>query len=122
MHFLYVACTVIFTVYGQMILKWRINELNWTMIEGNLFQKGKHYLELLFDPFILSGFIAAFIASVFWVFAMSKIEITTAYPFMSLSTALVFVLGIFILNETFTVGKVAGLTLIALGTIVTVKF
>jgi len=79
-------------------------------------------LELLFDPFILSGFIAAFIASVFWVFAMSKIEITTAYPFMSLSTALVFVLGIFILNETFTVGKVAGLTLIALGTIVTVKF
>jgi undecaprenyl phosphate-alpha-L-ara4N flippase subunit ArnF len=52
---------------------------------------------------------------------MSIFEITTAYPFMSISPAIVFLLGIFILNETFTAGKVIGLALIILGTIVTVK-
>jgi len=53
--------------------------------------------------------------------AMSKFEITSAYPFMSISPAIVFILGVFILNETFTIGKVIGLALIILGTIVTVK-
>jgi len=84
MKYLYILGTILFTVYGQMILKWRITKLNWTM-------------------------------------AMSKFEITSAYPFMSISPAIVFILGVFILNETFTIGKVIGLALIILGTIVTVK-
>jgi undecaprenyl phosphate-alpha-L-ara4N flippase subunit ArnF len=54
--------------------------------------------------------------------AMTKFEITQAYPFMSLAPALVFVIGVFFLGEAFTIGKVVGLLLIVLGTIVTVKF
>jgi undecaprenyl phosphate-alpha-L-ara4N flippase subunit ArnF len=54
--------------------------------------------------------------------AMTKFEITQAYPFMSLAPAVVFVIGIVFLEEAFTVGKVLGLVLIILGTIVTVKF
>ena len=121
MKYLYIASTILFTVYGQIVLKWRIKVLNWAMIEGNLFEKIKCYLGLLFDPFILSGFVSAFIASICWIMAMTKFELTTAYPFMSLSPAIVFILGVFILNETFTIGKVIGLALIILGIIVTVK-
>lgn len=122
MRYLYVFGTILFTVYGQMILKWRIMKLGWQMADGGVFDKVKSYLTLLFDPFILSGFFSAFIASIFWTMAMSKFEITQAYPFMSLSPALVFLLGVFLLNETFTVGKLVGLILIIIGTIVTVKF
>jgi len=122
MKYLYIINTIIFTVYGQIILKWRISKLNWSMVDGKLIEKVTCYFKLLFDPFILSGFLSAFIASVFWTMAMTKFEITTAYPFMSISPAIVFILGIFILNETFTVGKVIGLILIILGTIATVKF
>ena len=121
MKYLYIAGTIFFTVYGQIILKWRIKSLNWSMIDGNIFEKIKCYFELLFDPFVLSGFVSAFIASVFWTMAMSKIELTTAYPFMSLSPAIVFFMGVFVLNENFTIGKVIGLVLIILGTIATVK-
>jgi len=121
MKYLYIASTIAFTVYGQMILKWRIIKLNWSMIDGTLVERVICYLKLLFDPFILSGFLSAFIASICWTMAMSKFEITTAYPFMSISPAIVFILGIFILNETFTTGKVVGLVLIILGTVVTVK-
>lgn len=52
---------------------------------------------------------------------MSKFEITKAYPFMSLAPALVFMVGILVLDESFSWGKVVGLVLIILGTIVTVK-
>ena len=121
MKYLYIFGTIFFTVYGQMILKWRISYLNWTMTDGDFIKKIICYLKLLFDPFILSGFIGAFIASICWTMAMTKFELTSAYPFMSLSPAVVFILGIFILNETFTIGKVIGLVLIILGIIVTVK-
>lgn len=53
---------------------------------------------------------------------MTHFEITIAYPFMSLALALVFVIGIVFLGETFTIGKVIGLLLILLGIFVTVKY
>lgn len=121
MNYLYIAGTILFTIYGQMILKWRITYLNWSMTDGNIINKVICYLKLLFDPFILSGFISAFAASICWTMAMTKFELTSAYPFMSLSPAIVFILGIFILNETFTIGKILGLILIIIGIIVTVK-
>lgn len=79
------------------------------------------YMKFLFDPLIFSGFVSAFIASIFWMLAMTKFELTYAYPFMSLSPALVFIVGIFVLGETFTVGKLLGLLIIMVGIIVTVK-
>ena len=122
MRYIYIFGTIFFTVYGQIILKWRINKIGFSLENGNLIDKALTMLKFIFDPFILSGFVSAFVASMFWMVAMSKFEITHAYPFMSLSPAIVFLLGIFFLNETFTIGKVIGLGLIIIGTIVTVKF
>lgn len=77
--------------------------------------------KLFLDPWIISGFAAALIASLFWMAAMTKFEISFAYPFMSASFILVFILSIYIFGETFTWGKVLGLALITAGIIVTVK-
>ena len=122
MNYLYIFGTILFTVYGQIMLKWRINKIGFSLENGGLVDKALTMLKFMFDPFILSGLVAAFIASMFWMVAMTKFEITHAYPFMSLSPAIVFLLGVFFLNETFTIGKVIGLAIIIVGTIVTVKF
>lgn len=122
MGYLYIFLTILFTVYGQIILKWRIKDLNWTLntTEGSV-RMVISYLKFLFDPLIFSGFASAFIASVFWILAMTKFDITYAYPFMSISPALVFLIGVFILNEPFTIGKLVGLVIIIIGICVTVK-
>ena len=122
MEYMYIAGTIVFTVYGQIILKWRISKLAWVMADGGLLDKVKCYLTLLFDPFIFSCFVSAFVASVCWTMAMTKFEITVAYPFMSLSPAIVLILGVFFLNETFTWGKLIGLIFLITGIILTVKF
>ena len=122
MRYLYIIGTIIFTVYGQLILKWRITHLNFSLPESGLIDKLSGLIRLLFDPFIFSGFFSAFVASLFWMATMSKFQITEAYPFMSLAPAIVFLLGVWLLNETFTLGKVIGLVFIIIGTIVTVKF
>ncbi len=119
--YLYIAGTLFFTIYGQLILKWRLNTLQVILPEGVL-NKVVYLTKLVFDPYILSGFIGAFVASLFWMAAMTKLEITTAYPFMSLAPALVFIIGVLFLGETFSVGKIIGLVLIIIGTVVTVKY
>jgi len=117
--YLYVLGTLIFTVYGQMILKWRMNSLG-QLPEGYI-NKFQFLIRSVFDPFIFTGFLSAFIASLFWMAAMTKFEITKVYPFMSLAPALVFVLGIVFWGEAFTWGKLIGLVLIIIGLIATVK-
>ena len=121
MGYWYILGTLLFTVYGQLILKWRISKLSFQMPDG-LFEKLLGLIKLVFDPFIFSGFISAFVASLFWMAAMTKLEITKAYPFMSLAPALVFLLGVVLLGESFTWGKMIGLVFIMTGIIFTVKF
>lgn len=116
----YIFGTLFFTVYGQIILKWRLNQLG--SLPAALKDKALFLLKAILDPYIFSGFVSAFLASICWMAAMSVFEITKAYPFMSLAPAMVFLVGITFLGEAFTVGKIIGLILIIAGTIVTVKY
>ena len=59
--YLYIVATIVFTVYGQLILKWRVVQFG-ALPVGSA-DKVKFLLSLVLDPFILSGFIAAFLAS-----------------------------------------------------------
>uniref|UniRef100_UPI001968797F EamA family transporter n=1 Tax=Rufibacter psychrotolerans TaxID=2812556 RepID=UPI001968797F len=109
-----------FTVYGQLVLKWRISKLG--ALPELTSEKFLFIAKFFLDPFILSGFASAFIASIFWMAAMTKFEISFAYPFMSLSFILVLFLSTIFLGEAFTMGKALGLLLIVAGIVVTVKF
>ena len=73
------------------------------------------------DPYVLSGFASAFIASFFWMAAVSKFEISVAYPFMSLAFVLVLLFSVLLFQEPITIGKVVGMGLICAGIIATVK-
>ena len=116
LNYLYILGTVLFTVYGQVILKWRIG--NYGALPDYFQQKVLFLLRLFIDPFILSGLLAAFIASLFWMAAMTKFDLSHAYPFMSLSFILVLILSGVFFNEPINIFKVVGLTLIVIGIIV----
>ncbi len=117
MNYLYILGTIVFTVYGQLILKWRIadyGELPVPFIDKVIF-----LIKLVIDPFILSGFLSAFIASLFWMAAMTKFDLSFAYPFMSASFVLVFVFSMLLFNEPFSFDKALGLFFIVMGIIIT---
>jgi uncharacterized membrane protein len=75
----------------------------------------------LFDPAIFSGFAAAFLASLAWMAAMTKFELSHAYPFMSLNFVVVLLLSGWILSEPVTLQRMAGVILIVLGTVVAAR-
>lgn len=117
MGYFYIFGTIAFTVYGQIMLKWRIDKYG--DLPADLFDKLQFILRLLLDPLILSGFLSAFVASLFWMAAMTKFDISFAYPFMSFAFVLVFIISVFLFGEPITTNKVIGLALIVLGIIVT---
>ena len=114
--YVYILATIALTVYGQVILKWRIGDFG-AMPEEPLAQL-RFLLRLLLDPAILSGFVAAFLASLTWMAALTRLELSFAYPFMSLNFAVVLLLSAWLLHEPLTLAKVAGVALIVAGTIV----
>lgn len=119
MGYFYIFGCIFFTVYGQLILKWRLS-LKGALPEA-LPDKIMFLSKAFLDPFILSGFAAAFVASVFWMAAMTKFDISFAYPFMSLAFVAVLLLSACFFHEPVTLGKVLGLVLICGGIIISVK-
>jgi drug/metabolite transporter (DMT)-like permease len=73
---------------------------------------------LLLNPWIVSGFVAAFAASIAWMGAMTKFELSHAYPFMSLNFVLVLLGAAWFFHEPVTPSKIAGIALIVLGVLV----
>ena len=114
--YLYILATIACTVYGQLILKWRIATMG--PLPTNAVGKISFLISLLFDPLIASGFAAALVASFAWIAAMTKFELSHAYPFMSMNFVFVFLLSGWLLNEPITFQKAVGVALIVLGTVV----
>lgn len=112
-----VILTVLLTVYGQMIAKWRVLQAG--SLPPDLAKKITFLTSLLFDPWIISGILAAFLAALSWMAVLTKLQLSYAYPFMSLAFVLVLILSAVLFHEAVTVSKVLGLLLIIAGIIVT---
>lgn len=117
--YLYIFATIVLTVYGQLILKWRIG--NFGPLPINTVDKLKFLIFLVFDPIIFTGFAAAFLASLAWMVAMTKFELSHAYPFMSLNFVVVLLLSEWLLNESMNLQKALGVGLVVLGTVVAAR-
>jgi drug/metabolite transporter (DMT)-like permease len=114
-----ILATVVFTAYGQLMLKWRIAQMG--ALPQELLGKIKFLLLLLLDPGIFSGFAAGFLASLAWMAAMTKFDLSHAYPFMSLNFVVVLLLSGWVLSEPLSLQKVLGVGFIVLGTILAAR-
>lgn len=111
-----IAGTVLFTVYGQIVLKWQMSRAG-TMPAD--FGDGVWFLvRQLANPWIVSGFLAAGLAAFCWLAALSRFELSFAYPFMASSFVLVLLLSVPLLGEQITLGKALAVTFVCLGLII----
>jgi multidrug transporter EmrE-like cation transporter len=114
--FLYIIGTILFTVYGLLVLKWRTAKYG--NLPEDLSGKFGFLFNVLIDPWVISGLVSAMAASFFWIAAMTKFDLSYAYPFMSLSFVLVLFLSALLFHEPVTVPKLLGLLLIISGIVV----
>jgi drug/metabolite transporter (DMT)-like permease len=112
----YILLTLLFTVYGQLVLKWQMGRSG-SMPEGGI-DKVLFLLQQFFNPWIISGLFAAFLASLAWMAAMTRFELNYAYPFMSLAFVIVMLFSVLFLNESLTLRSVLGTVMVVSGLIV----
>jgi multidrug transporter EmrE-like cation transporter len=116
MSAVYVATTVLLTVYGQLILKWQVGEVG-SLPAGSL-DKLEFLARLVLRPWVLSALIAAFIAALAWMAALTRLELSRAYPFVALSFVLVPIGSALFFSEGLDIYKFAGMVLIVAGIVV----
>ncbi|PWW03966.1 hypothetical protein DFR52_101655 [Hoeflea marina] len=77
--------------------------------------------QVVFNPWIFAG-IVLFVASLAsHLFVLSKVELSFAYPFLSLAYVVVVVFGYFIFAEDLNAWRIAGIGFICLGTILVAR-
>lgn len=109
----YIVGTIIFTVYSQLIMRWQISKVGPLPTEAI----GKFYFvcHLFTNIWIISSILATLLAGISWMLAMTKFQISYAYPWISLNFLLMLFFGVWLFNETFTLHKFIATMFIVVG-------
>lgn len=110
---IYIFSMIFFTVYSQLIIKWKSSLLNDLPIDN--LDKIIFIIKVLLNPWIISSIMATLFAGISWMLAMSKFEIGYAYPWISLNFVLMLLFGVLLFGEQLTISKVIGTVIIIFG-------
>lgn len=116
MNYIYVFLTILLTVYGQLVIKWQVSKAG--VLPLTMTGKFEYIFHLLLNGWIIGALFAAFLASLTWMAAMTKLPLSYAYPFMSLSFVLVTIFSVIFFNEAMTIPRILGLSLIIVGLVI----
>jgi multidrug transporter EmrE-like cation transporter len=116
--YIYIFMTSFFTVVGELIIKWRIDSISFTLT-GSTLNKAQSVVALLFDKYIMLGLFSAVIAALFWMAALSKFNLSFAYPMIiALLTILTIFASIIILGESLSSLQTIGVTIVVIGLVI----
>lgn len=106
--------TMLLVVYGQLVLKWRVNALSGPANPAD--GAFARLLSYLGDPYILSAYAAALAASITWMFVVESYAVSLAFPlYIGLTVLAVVVGGIYLFGEPVTASRILAVCLILAG-------
>jgi drug/metabolite transporter (DMT)-like permease len=110
-NFLLILANTVLLVCGQFLWKLglKYNEMS--------FRSLRTVVQLLFSPYILGGLMLYAIATVLWLFILSRVDLGLAYPVQSLAYIFAVFGAYWIFNEPLSVPKIIGCLLILSGVI-----
>ncbi|HEY9723378.1 MAG TPA: EamA family transporter [Oscillatoriaceae cyanobacterium] len=106
---------VALTLCGQIATKWQVSKAGG--MPSALSAKVMFLLNLAFNPWVMGAFFAAFLASLFWMAALTKLPLNVAYPFTSLTFIGVLVVSAVVFHEPVHPAKFVGVLFLVLGVV-----
>ncbi|MDO9010998.1 MAG: EamA family transporter [Gallionella sp.] len=113
MPYFYILMVILLTVYGQLVIKWQTSLAG--VLPDELAAKIEFLIRLLLNPWVISGFFAALLATLFWMAAISRLQLSHAYPFISMTFVLVMIASGIFFHEPMSTMKVVGALFIVAG-------
>ena len=108
----YVLISVFFNVFGQYSMKQGMQKFGEVTFDNNILAT---IMKMFLLPNVILGLLFYAVSTVFWLIALSKIELSVAYPMLSMGYILLMIISYFLLNESITVYKVVGTLLVVAG-------
>lgn len=75
----------------------------------------------LFSPLIWLGLTIYGVSVAMWLWVLSKVDLSVAYPFVGVSFLVTMAFGFFLLNENVTMTRIAGTLLIGVGCVLVAR-
>lgn len=110
--------SIIIGALGQVWIKKGINNLGQLDFSSALINT---YLKVFLSPYVLLGIFVYYIGVFFWLYALSKVDLSFAFPFVSLSYVLVFFLSWWFLGEHISILRWIGIMTICFGVLIVGK-
>ena len=111
-NYLLILPIALLVTFSQLIVKWRSNTVQ--SVAGSTFSQ--HLFKFLTDPVILSAYAAALVASFAWLYVVTRLPLTVAFPvYIGVTFALVLFGGWYFLAEAMNPTKIVAILLIMCG-------
>ena len=111
----FILFTVLTNALAQVSLKYGMMQLGSLNFAGvNPIIK---LLQIVFSPFVFIGLCIFVISMASHLFVLSKVELSFAYPFLSLAYVVVAVIAYYLFHEDLNALRVGGIALICVGTV-----
>ena len=110
---LLIFVSVILAVLGQLSMKQGMLKVGYVPFE--LAKFGSSFSRVITTPFVLLGLFLYVISTVFWLVVLSRVELSYAYPMISIGYVLVIFLSWLLLHEHISSGRILGVLLICSG-------
>ena len=118
-HF-YLLLAISFGVVSQLIIKWQMSAFSFNDYE-TWQDKFALAFSMFLNPYIIISLILTLLSGVTWMIAMTKFEISYAYPFTLLGLVLVTTFSVIFFGESVNTYKISGILIIILGIILISK-
>jgi drug/metabolite transporter (DMT)-like permease len=118
-NLLLVVFAILFNVTGQLLLKTGMNQVGQIALSGAGLLQG--FLRVAGTPLVLCG-LAMYVASAaVWIVLLSRVNLSWAYPLVSVSPAITALFASLFLGEKFSVTRMIGTLIICAGVAVVAR-
>jgi len=108
-----------FTVSSQLIMRWRVSAAG--TLPPSTADRVAFVLGLLMTPWVWAAFVCTFLAGIAWMLALTRFELTYAFPFTGVSFLLILLAGAFMFGEHVSPARIAGTLLVLAGLFIVVR-
>jgi drug/metabolite transporter (DMT)-like permease len=109
----YILISVLASVIGQLLLKTGMNKVGSITLSASQFLSTSW--KMATNPYVFIGLAIYLAGTVFWLAALSRVDLSYAYPFASLSYVVMLVASWMMFDEKITLGRLIGSVVIGLG-------
>lgn len=111
----FILFTVMTNAAAQLMLKQGMISLGPISFEG--VNPVLRLLQIVFSPWVFAGLLTFVVSMASHLYVLSKVELSFAYPFLSLAYVAVAVFAYFVFREDLNAYRIAGIGFICVGTV-----